>query len=110
METAELDLKVAEKLGIKASIEICDDGGGNGEMYQCLDIKEHRWFNPSTDWSQGGPLIEEHNISIDCVSQHDYIAVVGESFGTIGGVDGVTCDGPTPLIAAMKALVAGKDE
>ena len=65
------------------------------------------WFNPSTNWAQGGPIINEERIEI-----------------TPWGVDGawrardfhepspgVPCSeefGPTPLIAAMRCFVAAK--
>jgi len=72
-----------------------------------------RVFAPSTDWSQGGPIIERERIAIvfhlgeDCWdAYHD---------GSYTGPDGqVDCDyshdaeGPTPLIAAMRAYVASK--
>lgn len=61
----------------------------------------------STDWSQGGPIIEsgannlfKHNGGTEwccaCNVQRDgYIAII-------------TADGPTPLIAAMRCYVASK--
>ena len=61
----------------------------------------------STDWAQGGPIIEreahnlfKHNGGTEwccaCNVQRDgYVAIV-------------TADGPTPLIAAMRCFVASK--
>jgi hypothetical protein len=56
-------------------------------------------FKPSTDWSQGGPIIEREKIAIDfdgsvwCASDnHKPLANYG----------------PTPLIAAMRCYVASK--
>ena len=63
-------------------------------------------FNPSTDWSQGGPIIEREGISI--VLDWD---VVGEfSWGAtrIEGPAVSSEQGPTPLIAAMRCYVASK--
>jgi len=64
------------------------------------------YWNPSTDWVQGGPLIERKKIS-----------VIEECDGTwIGSIDGCTDldmplyqeHGPTPLIAAMRCYVSSK--
>ena len=67
----------------------------------------HEPFNPSTHWSQGGPIInrEAHNLfkhnggtewCCACnVPRDEYTAIV-------------TADGPTPLIAAMRCFVASK--
>lgn len=64
-------------------------------------------FEPSTNWAQGGPIIEReaHNLfkhnggtqwCCACnVPRDEYTAIV-------------TADGPTPLIAAMRCYVASK--
>jgi len=64
-------------------------------------------WQPSTDWSQGGPIIEreahnlfKHNGGTEwccaCnVPREGYVAII-------------TADGPTPLIAAMRCYVASK--
>lgn len=53
----------------------------------------------STDWSQGGPLIEKHRVGFGIYADH-YFAVTGlnDSSGS--------CNGPTHLIAACRAIVA----
>lgn len=70
------------------------------------------YFDPSTNWAQGGPIIEKHVIATWCGS--------GKWFATpMGAVGYDGCDyidvndwgsltGPTPLIAAMRCLVASK--
>ena len=55
-------------------------------------------FNPSTNWSQGGPIIEREEI---CV-----LAPVRGLWR--GRKEGRTQYGPTPLIAAMRCYVASK--
>ena len=53
----------------------------------------------STDWAQGGPIIEREKIQI--LPRHDdWVAV---RFGP-----GKALTGPTPLIAAMRCYVASK--
>lgn len=71
------------------------------------DEKPLSIYVPTTNWSQGGPIIEreahnlfKHNGGTDwccaCnVPREGYTAIV-------------TADGPTPLIAAMRCYVASK--
>jgi hypothetical protein len=57
-------------------------------------------YAPSTDWSQGGPIIEREGIELLC-----------ESFGfrwVASPQKGLEWRGPTPLIAAMRCYVASK--
>jgi len=57
-------------------------------------------FNPSTDWSQGGPIIEREGIAIGKGDeQWAAFANADTEEGTLG---------PTPLIAAMRCYVASK--
>ena len=57
-------------------------------------------FMPSTDWAQGGPIIERECITLRCYTDALWDA-------SIGRLDCVY-DGPTPLIAAMRCYVAFK--
>ena len=76
----------------------------------CVCVPTPGWvqpFEPSTNWAQGGPIIEReaHNLfkhnggtqwCCACnVPRDEYTAIV-------------TADGPTPLIAAMRCYVASK--
>lgn len=57
----------------------------------------------STDWAQGGPIIERERIRIDCPWNPG-------PFEAECKIDGVTAwtNGPTVLIAAMRCYVASK--
>ena len=58
------------------------------------------WTKYSTDWSQGGPIIEREGIELLC-----------ESLGfrwVASPQKGPEWRGPTPLIAAMRCYVASK--
>jgi len=59
-------------------------------------------FKPSTDWSQGGPIIEREKISV-WARGNEWAA---ESF--VPNQQGIEYVGPTPLIAAMRCYVASK--
>ena len=58
------------------------------------------WWNPSTDWAQGGPIIERERITL-----RNYKPALWDA--SIGRLDYVG-DGKTPLIAAMRCYVASK--
>jgi hypothetical protein len=60
------------------------------------------WTKYSTDWAQGGPIIEREDICInrDDSSREWSAHRVGDEFGAYWG--------PTPLIAAMRAYVSSK--
>jgi len=104
MKTSELtgvnlDLAVALCNGI---VDKWFDSGHltvNGEIY-----------SPSTDWSQGGPIIEREGIAIDCIRCG--VNIDSWQAGSITAGDdnwdsGVQY-GPTPLIAAMRCYVSSK--
>jgi len=57
----------------------------------------------STDWSQGGPIIEREDISFQLECKGMYFG-----YKWNGVVHKQLSDGPTPLIAAMRCYVASK--
>ena len=61
-------------------------------------------FCPSTDWAQGGPIIERECIAISCL----HITGYTPNTWTARRPQRCSEDGPTPLIAAMRAYVASK--
>ncbi|EMI4464310.1 phage protein NinX family protein [Pseudomonas aeruginosa] len=72
-----------------------------------FDIVTH--WSPSTDWSQGGPLIEKYRFEFEWVGSDWH----GEplNFFTACGFDmpaDATSAGPTHLIAACRAIVRAK--
>lgn len=64
-------------------------------------------FNPSADWSQGGPLIENLEISIVKEFGRKVYACSEIEVGNCWHVSGDQ-SGDTYLIAAMRAIVAAK--
>lgn len=77
-----------------------------GRLPASYDDWKQTWPHYSTDWAQGGPIIEREKIEL---RYHDVI---------VAGIwyrDGIGSDecshkaiGPTPLIAAMRCLCASK--
>lgn len=59
-------------------------------------------MNYSTNWAQGGPIIEREDINVgdNCPT--------GWQASKRKGVLAITSQGPTPLIAAMRCYVASK--
>ena len=62
--------------------------------------------SPSTDWAQGGPIIEREYIELTTTSRNN--AEIWEAVFPGRGEDAVVQYGPTPLIAAMRCYVASK--
>lgn len=75
-------------------------------MFQSnIDLTTIHYFAPSTDWAQGGPLIEREKIAIDPdgganIREPEWAASIAEQPKYFTG--------PTPLIAAMRAYVASR--
>ena len=63
-----------------------------------------RGFHPSTNWSQGGPIIEQEKIEFSWEDKQTICTARVEI-----SPQGMACaEGSTPLIAAMRCLVASK--
>jgi len=100
---AELNYWVARANGIAAQdLEIRDVPRTDWKICVYTAPPIHGWmYKPqrvvaySTDWDQGGPLIEKHRIMI--------FPEMGRWSSTLNGIP---CVGDTALIAAMRALVA----
>lgn len=91
------------------------DGEPKGYFYWVSERgPESGWFYPSQDWSQGGPLIEKYGLSprqynnIDG-SENRWNCTIYRK-GLLLNSKGLPINefGPTPLIAAMRALVASQ--
>jgi hypothetical protein len=93
MKTSELtgtalDWAVAKCEGLETWNDCC----------QILLVGDDEPFHPSTDWSQGGPLLDQYITKL-------------EDYGDQWGAEGPNLPerfGPTPLIAAMRCLVASR--
>jgi hypothetical protein len=91
-------MKTNELTGAALDWAVAKCEGGVGEN-QLLGA----WYAPSTDWSQGGPIIEREGITVSDGSP-------------VTGLEWMACDrgsthiqhGPTYLIAAMRCYVASK--
>jgi hypothetical protein len=71
---------------------------------KCERVNYHgpAWTKFSTDWAQGGPIIEREWVDLHCVNDSLWEA----ECPAVGGL--AMQNGPTPLIAAMRCYVASK--
>jgi len=74
----------------------------NGDDLDIGFIKEYA-YTPSTNWAQGGPIIEQERISVEPCFDWQWVATLTE-----GPNIAFEEEGPTPLIAAMRCHVANK--
>jgi hypothetical protein len=71
-------------------------------------------FKPSTDWAQGGPIIERECIDLHCVNDSLWEARWwANNSGMVKNPaqrfkHNIQTNGPTPLVAAMRCYVASK--
>lgn len=111
LEGAALDLAVAWADGDKVSVEdgyvvVAEFSEQHGDFFNVC-------YSPSTNWSQGGPLIEANKIELlffgslgECGCPWE--AQLAYDIHYIVQRPGEAVGGATPLIAAMRAIVASK--
>lgn len=101
-----MKIKTSELIGTALDYMVakCEERGGQAYL------RDGKWYDPlteeylcySTDWAQGGPIIEREKIDLAAMPEGEWDAT---SYGGEGPVD---IYGPTPLIAAMRVYVASK--
>lgn len=97
-----IDWAVAKREGL--AVEYLNDG-----ITRCLLQKPSGRYAPSTDWAQGGPIIEREAISIAKVGRSLGDAIAPHPECWCAHIDGAYATyGQTPLIAAMRCYVASK--
>lgn len=97
LEGAELDYWVANALN--------EGNGGNRDQF--MWAHGVGWLRYSEEWGLGGPIIEREQESIDDKGAGGLWRSQGAWKSQLKR-DGWVCDGPTPLIAAMRCYVASK--
>jgi hypothetical protein len=79
----------------------------------------HQAYSPSSNWAQGGPIIEREGIDLQChlgywasslwPNKPTTVTPVNAAKYRIGRIKlSIRANGPTPLIAAMRCYVASK--
>ena len=95
----QLDCAVAYCEGVCMK-EDCEPYGDGSFLYS------RPMYFPSREWSTGGPIIHKHDIAITNTSFYYFATEMGW-WGHIGlsAIGYTSVHGPTPLVAAMRALV-----
>jgi hypothetical protein len=94
-------MKTSELTGLALdwAVECCECGDDG--INRCLLMSMGGRFNPSTNWAQGGPIIEKEGIRLHRSHTGDWWAgAESEPHKPISG--------PTPLIAAMRCFCCAK--
>lgn len=73
-----------------------------------LGSVDKRVYYPSSSWCHGGPIIERERIDIEWWQDSNDLSVGWDAVVHMSVTQRVRLDGPTPLIAAMRAFVASK--
>jgi hypothetical protein len=63
-------------------------------------------YRPSSDWAQGGPIIEREGIGLDQYADYPQWQAFTPAPEQQSGQ--AVCNGPTPLIAAMRCYCVSK--
>ena len=88
---SQINYLVAKIEGVKFTLE---------QVYGLWSVMtdNYKFYEPATDWAQGGPIIEREGITLT----HQQTQWVAQTD------DDVFAYGPTPLIAAMRCYVVSK--
>jgi len=73
-----------------------------------LDLVPEGEYKPSTDWAQGGPIIERERMDIECWDFHSMPWKASMWWDDESSSGDIEMYGLTPLIAAMRCYVASK--
>ena len=103
-KTVELEDKLLDAAVAKCLVEQYKKSDPLGRSFWWLEVKK---FEPSTRWDHGGPIIEKDHITVShAVSAWAAFTFRHRQHDKFGHP--IRIEGPTPLIAAMRAYVASK--
>jgi len=100
MRTSELQGKALDWAVAKCESWVVGTNDDDLVSFVLESSSDEMHFWPSTDWSQGGPIIEREGIELFRNNEKNYW-FTSKARNQIGV-------GPTPLVAAMRAYVASK--
>jgi hypothetical protein len=107
-----MELKTSELTGSALDWAVAKCEGFNATQYESKrlailhrrDDAQPRAFVPSSDWSQGGPIIERERITLECTSDTGWFTAEFRS----NDKNRFPAYGPSPLVAAMRCYIASK--
>jgi hypothetical protein len=104
----ENEMKTSELTGAALDWAVCEATGmfkaytqfrSGKNFLKVYGVARNKHLHPSTDWGQGGPIIEREMLTVGWV---------GDTWAAVVGLVEHKQIGPTPLIAAMRCYVASK--
>lgn len=100
LEGAALDWAVAKAIGANIDHELTH----SRKVWAAWgDLSSPERFNPSEDWAQGGPLIDQYKVEFR--ARGDSYECRVEMWDNEGiGYDEIKTTGPSHLVAAMRAI------
>ena len=106
-----MQVKTSELIGAALDWTVASCLGAIHESGFWDEIESSYYSRPasySTDWAQGGPIIEREEIATQCrYVDGELVDWMADSF-KLNDEEGMEQYGPTPLIAAMRCFVASK--
>ena len=93
-------MKTSELQGAALDWAVARCEGMEGEFKNYSGAFIESTYNPSTDWAQGGPIIERDKITVEYTGDPDTWCANIRADEEVYG--------PTPLIAAMRCFVASR--
>ena len=96
-------MKTSELTGAALDWAVCKAGGGGNSIPMFWAGRDRGMFEYSTDWAQGGPIIEREHISVEATR----VGGLGDRWMADIQTD-CTQFADKPLIAAMRCYVASK--
>ena len=100
-------MKTSELTGAALDWAVAKCGGGGNFPASFKQAHENGMSNYSTNWAQGGPIIEREKINYAWLTKQD-LGMEPEHYCVAHSDGSYARYGPTPLIAAMRCYVASK--
>ena len=101
-----MKIKTSELTGaaLDWAVAKCDQEWSDEDALLWVQDDEYQ-YTPSTDWAQGGPIIERERLLLQAELGKEG---ANNSWYAVAYTDPYDAYGPTPLIAAMRCFVASK--
>ena len=102
--TSEEHPKAIDTSGLNGPVVIC--GFKQKMLHSNREGQEWIAYQPSSNWAQGGPIIERERIELKIPEAKEFgqwMALITDASG-----DYIHRSGPTPLIAAMRCFVENR--
>ena len=104
LKTSELNAAALDWAVAQCEFGGCEEWDGTLKGVDSVSDIEGKRFTPSTDWSQGGPIIEREQIEVSPMGDGEWRAQIF----LVHGHQYFRKYGPDPLTAAMRCYVQHK--